>query len=128
MASVYPVFDVLLPSADGFNGSHLSKNLDRLDQVAVATGLAPLAGFIDARTMALEVLEEDQLPETCPPVRWYSAQEGLMTVRGLLSHYNQSDEEANKLGLAIVVELKHLEMLLKEADEADVKFHLLVDI
>ena len=78
--------------------------------------------------MALEVLEEDQLPKNCPPVQWYSAQEGLLTVQGLLSHYHQPSEEANEVRLAHVAELEHLEMLLKEADAADIKFHLLVDL
>ncbi len=78
--------------------------------------------------MALEVLEEDQLPENCPPVQWYSAQEGLLTVQGLLLHYHQLSEEAGEFRLPLVTELEHLEMLLKEADAVGVRFHLLVDL
>ncbi len=128
MASVYPVFDASLPSADGFNGSHLSYALDSLDVVAASNGLVSLSRFIDARTMALEVLEEDQLPENCPPVRWYSAQEGLLTVRGLLTHYHQSAKKSVELPSALVEELEHFEVLLKQAEADGANFHLLVDM
>ena len=128
MTSLYPMFDESLPSADRFDGSYLSHALNKLDRVAAADGLVPLSSFIDARTIALEVLEEDQLPRNCPPVRWYSAQEGLITVQGLFLHYHQLPEASLEFEAGLVVELEHLESLLKEAETEDARFHLLVEI
>ena len=119
MAAIYPVFSTPLPSADGFDGSILSYNLVQLDQAAASAGLVSLSSFIDARTMELEVLEEDQLPENCPPVQWYPAQKGLSTVQGLLLLSQHP---------ALVAELEHLEALLKQSEAEGVKFHLMVDI
>ena len=128
MTSLYPVFEAPLLAADGFDGSSLSRNLNELDHIAASAGLSTLSQFIDARTMALEVLEEDQLPENCPPIRWDPAQEGLLTVRGLLTHYHQSAEKSVELQSALVEELEHFEVLLRQAEADGAKFHLLVDI
>ncbi len=128
MTSLYPVFEAPLPAADGFDGSSLSRDLNELDHIATFAGLTTLSQFIDARTMALEVLEEDQLPENCPPVRWYPAQEGLSTIQKLLLHYHQPTEDALELKSALVAELGNLAGLLQEANAKGIQFHLLVDI
>lgn len=128
MAALYPAFEVTLPAADDFNGRSLSHTLQELDELAASSALVALSGFIDARTMALEVLDEDQLPASCPPMQWYPAQEGLATVQGLLSFLEQYPERMPQQRVAVIADLDQLAVLLQEAQKQDVGFHLLVDL
>ena len=128
MPALYPAFDRPLPSADDFDGRSLSSDLGELDRIADSLNLVTLSQLIDARTMALEVLDEDQLPANCPPVRWYEAHEGLGTIQGLLLHLEQHPERLSQRRTALVAELERLATLLEEAKAQNIKFHLLVDL
>lgn len=128
MSGIYPVFEQVLPTADNFNGKGLSGDLDKLDDLADRLGLITLSEFIDARSMALEVLEEDQLPANCPPVRWFSAREGLATVHGLLVCLEQHPELLSQSRTWIIEDSKQLATLLHEAKGQTIRFHLMVDI
>jgi hypothetical protein len=123
MPAIYPAFEKSLPAAENFDGRSLSGGLEELDSIANSLHIVTLSELIDARTMALEVLDEDQLPANCPPVRWYSAQEGLTIIQGLLSYFEQRDEDR----AAIVADLQNLSKLLEEAKSQHIRFHLLVD-
>ena len=124
MPAIYPAFEQSLSSAENFDGSSLSGSLEELDSVANSLNLTTLSELIDARTMALEVLDEDQIPANCPPVLWYSAQEGLTIVQGLLSYFEQVSDDRT----AVVVDLQNLALLLKEAMNHHIRFHLLIDM
>lgn len=90
--------------------------------------MVSLASLIDARTMALQVLDEDQLPANCPPIRWYSAEEGLLAVQGLLFYLEEHAERFADMQASVVAELGKLAVLLEEAQKSSNKFHLLVDL
>ncbi len=128
MSGLYPNFEPPLFSADNFNGYGLSSNLEELDEIASPLSLVTLSEFVDARTMTLEVLDEEQIPASCPPVHWYMAQEGLATVQRLSLFLEQHPDWVPQRRAAVTADLDHLAGLLQEAQKQDVRFHLLVDI
>lgn len=128
MSALYSAFEEPLPSAADFDGNALSGVLDKLDEIATSLNLTTLSEFVDARTMALEVLNEDQLPANCPPVHWYPAQEGLATIQGLRLYLEQHPEQLSQPIPALVVDLERLVALLEEAKSQNIKFHLLIDL
>ncbi len=128
MPAIYPAFDAPLPDADAFSGRSLSYNLEALDALAFSFSVVSLTDFIDARTAMLDILSEEELPANLPSVQWYTAEEGLATVQGLLSHLEKHPELLAKHRDAILADLRHFAALLTDAQAHDVKFHLLVDI
>ena len=113
-----------MPSADSFSGKGLAADLERLDEIAASLNLPLLSQFIDSHTMMREALNEEDIPANCPPELWYSAQEGLSTVDGLLLHVRRQPEQLSRPAIFLVAELKQLAMLLEEAKAQGTKFHL----
>ena len=73
MPQIFPEFESPIPNGDEFfGGRSLSENLEKLDGILASRKLTTLSELIDARTMALEMFDEDELPDNCPPVQWYS--------------------------------------------------------
>ena len=128
MPSLYPIFDEDMPIAEGFDGASVSTHLEELDHIAASLSLLSLASFIDARTMALQVLDEDRLPANCPPVCWYSAKDGLVTVQGLLFYLKEHPEQLADMQAAVTAELRKLAALLEDVAKSSNRFHLLVDL
>lgn len=128
MSGIYPIFDLPVSSADRFDGKGLSANLEGLDEIAASLSLPLLSQFIDSHTMMREVLDEEDIPADCPPERWYSAQEGLTTVDGLLLHRHQHPEQISRDGDVVVMDLEHLALLLNDAELQSARFQLLVDL
>ena len=127
MPALYPVFEEDVPSAENFDGMGLSTHLEDIDRISVLLRLTSLASLIDARTMALQVLDEDQLPANCPPVRWHSPKDALVTVQGLLSYLEEHPERLPER-MPVMPDLKRLAALLQEANTRNIKFHLLIDL
>lgn len=79
-----PGFDIFV------NGHALARNEDALEKLALRLGVKPLLEFFsaDQNSMALLLEEGAGDPEwakTLPPPQWFSPEDGLVTVRALLS-------------------------------------------
>jgi hypothetical protein len=133
MSAIYPAFESPLPSASDFNGNCLSRWLKRLNEISASANVTELSRFIDSGTMALEVLDDEQLAAMrVPPVAWHYPNDGLQTVRGLLTAIEEGkirflsprgDETE-----VVLNELRNLEGLLSSASLTGNRFHLLVDM
>lgn len=130
MPGFFPAFDKELPYMDAstVDGRAISLNLGILDAAAERAGLTPLAAFVDANTLFIEVQGEDaEPPENLPPVQWYSAAEGTKTVRHLLD-YVQENPESIEEHESTVSDLETLQATLHVAHEHGARFHLLIDM
>src|SRR5215813_1884138 len=85
MPAIYPVFEKPLTGSDSFNGNALSRCLPQLDELAAKLKVTALSHFIDAATMAHEVLDDEDIAAMAAlPMKWLRPEDGLLTVRGLL--------------------------------------------
>jgi len=103
------------------NGAMLSRHLESLDKAARELGVRPLSDFFG---MSLEEVAQymdggDALE--LPPVRDYSARDGLATVRALLGH------KSIRTGQAIE-DLRKCEQILSLAAERGVGWHFQADL
>jgi hypothetical protein len=133
MPAIFPAFEHPLSGADDFSGQTLSRALKQLDEIAVATKVKPLSRFIDARTMAHEFLDGEQLATmTVPSVVWYELNDGLETVRAILAAIeNNATRFPGRRGdetEAVTSELRQLEGLLASVANETNRFHLLIDM
>ena len=107
-------------------GKALARESDRLDSAAHSRGVAPLTSLLSERQAVLRAQMEangfDPSKMRLPPELWYSAAEGLKTVRALadyvtahLNHFKQPNP--------ILRDLKAAEAILAAAETAGVKFH-----
>lgn len=111
------------------NGKALA-HCDRLDELMAQAGVRPLMEFFSqdpAEAAAFCEAEGVELPEDgFPPVDWYSADDGLATVRGLLAYL-----DANPSALAdaenVVGDLREYETVLSALAAEGVRWHLAVD-
>jgi hypothetical protein len=58
-----------------------------------------------------------------PPKKWFSAKEGLNTVRKLINHLEKSEQSGSKQAS----NLKEFERLLEAANQSGVRWHLAID-
>ena len=118
-----PGFDVFV------NGKALghAKHLDRLAEHA---GVRPLMAFFSQDPVeAASFLEDEGIepPEGgFPPVEWYSAKDGLRTVRGLLSYLAEHPNAVPGVP-ALVEDLRQFESVLSRLASEGVRWHLAVD-
>ena len=107
-------------------GKALARESDRLDSAAHSRGVAPLTSLLSESQSVLRAQMEangfDPSKMRLPPESWYSATEGLQTVRALgeyvtahLNHFKQPNP--------ILRDLKAAEGILTAAETAGIKFH-----
>jgi|SRR5215510_1277447 len=133
MPAIYPVFEQPLKRGDAFNGNFISRHLRQLDEIATSTNTKLLSAFIDSGTMAREALDDDTLATiSVPPVMWQDSNDGLRTVRAILSAIAESgirfESRRGDDTAACMKELRQLEDLLASAVNEANRFHLLVDM
>src|SRR5262245_27557882 len=124
MPAIYPVFEKPLAGSDNFNGNSMSRCLPQLDELAATVKVTPLSRFIDARTMAEEVLDDEQISAMAvPPVQWLQPEEGLLTVRASRIAVEETNRRLHSRRgddtEAVLAELKQLEDLLVSAATED---------
>ena len=122
MSALYPVLAGDLSVAATVDGTALSEAADDLDHLARDADVKPLSQFISIDDDEYGVLDEAGIE--APAVQWFSAAEGLKTVRALLDVLRRgpgADE-------ALLDELSALEQVLVEADARGAGWHLAVDI
>jgi hypothetical protein len=132
MSAIYPAFEKPLVGSDSFNGNSLSRCLSQLDELAASVKVTALSRLIDVATMADELDDEDIGAIAVPPVKWFQAADGLLTIRGLLVAAEQNNVRfQSRRGddtETVLAELKQLEELLVAAAADANRFHLLVDM
>lgn len=128
-AAIFPAFERKLNAEFGcFAGKCLSANLERLDELAAEMETEPLSSLLDARSNALNVLDEDDpILETLPPVQWHPAEEGLAVVRKLIAAL-RTPVDGIEYREGTIRDLHELEQVLVTASATGIRFHLLIDM
>ena len=121
-AAFYPVVEGLQSGTDPtVDGKALSRAADLLDRLARAAGVTPITQYISVENDDYGLLEEAGVD--VPSAQWFSAADGLKTVRALrneLARARAGDE-------ALSSDLQALERVLVSADEKGFRWHLVVD-
>jgi hypothetical protein len=109
----------------------LGRQADRhLDALAQQAGVRPLMEFFSASAdelMAwLDESGKEPPPGGFPPTQWFSAADGLATVRGLIAHLEANPEAAEEVD-QLLSDLRQFEEVLQGLDTAGVRWHLSVD-
>jgi len=123
----YIVLERNVPGFDhGIDGKVLGHASKALDAVAEEAGVPPLMEFFSASPEELAAFAEDQgidsTDSELPAEAWFSAEDGLKTVRALL----QAAEDG-KLAGNIADELRAFKKVLEVARDNGVGWHLAVD-
>jgi len=102
------------------DGKNLSRHIESLDEAARQLGVRPLSGFFSMDGEALaDVIGDDADDMELPPMEQFSAQEGLATVRALLSR-----PEAQPA----IEDLRACERILTAAAQHGVRWHFQIDV
>lgn len=121
----YIVLEREIPGFDhSVNGTAVAKAGERLDSLAEEKGLPNLMSFFSISTEELAGFAEGHgvSLKQSPPQRWFSADDGLKTVNGLI-------DEAEKYALdaRVIADLREFQTVLKMAKQNGVAWHLAVD-
>lgn len=107
-------------------GKALARESDRLDAAARARRVAALTSMLsESQSALIEQLKADGFDPSkmrLPPEQWYTAAEGLASVRALAEHVTAKLNDFKQPN-PILRDLKAAEALLAEADAAGVRFH-----
>jgi hypothetical protein len=119
--------DLSLPPVDPAQGRSLIFYQHELDELARLLDVAPLTGFVSAvPERVAEYLREQGLdPDKFPVAEedWFSAAEGLATVRGLIEHIRAMPKAVTD-PVRLVRDLEAVQGVLGLAAAQDVRFHL----
>ena len=109
------------------NGKFIAKAGDQLDAIAKSAGVTPLMDFFSASPEMLEGLMEDAGEDTfvgAPSEQWFSAEDGLKTVRVLLEATSNGTLPSSD---KIASDLREFETVLEKALSHGVRWHLAID-
>jgi hypothetical protein len=118
-------------SAAPTDGKSLIFYQRELEAAAQQLGLAPLQQFVSAIPekvrdyLAQQGLNAEQFP--LADEEWFSAADGLQTVRGLLAHLQSAPRTVTD-PTRVVRDLQRIERILDIAERAQVRFHLVSDL
>lgn len=131
MPSFFIILEARIPNLDVYvNGSQLSKENDDLERMAKRIGVKPLMSFFSispeelagiAKEHGLDVEGKGLKP---PEEKWFSAKEGLQTVRLLAEALTSLNDEIHT---RLVSELREFERVLVSAQANNIRWHLGVD-
>jgi hypothetical protein len=131
MPALYIVLERPVAGLDSaVDGKALSRHEAALSNLCQQLAVPSLFDFysenpaVVAELLDAELFEDEgrELDRSAIGEVWFSAAEGLQTVQTLLDHAAELPEAAN-----IVDELLDFEIVLKQAVDADVRWHLAVD-
>src|SRR4051812_38722161 len=107
-------------------GKALARETDRLDLAARSVKVPAITELLSESQAALiaQMKEEGMDPTKMrlPPERWYTGDEGLKTVRGLIAHVTANLNNFKQPN-PILRDLKAHEATLVAAQKAGVRFH-----
>ena len=127
-------FIVIKPEIEGFdpfvNGKAIAKvNEKALTKLCNSLKVRPLVEFVSQNPDDLAAFLESEGvddPGEIPQEQWFSADDGLTTVRALKQHLAENPD-ALKNAAAIVEDLDEYENVLDRVKKENVKWHLDVD-
>lgn len=130
-AALYIVLEEREPGFDVFvNGKALSAELDALDALATAAGVAPLLEFFSQSMNDLEGILEDEgltLEDLeVPEEKWYDTADGLATVRGMLRQLDMNPDAVSD-ATSVAQDLAAFERVLVQAAAKGIRWHLAAD-
>src|SRR5277367_6012746 len=131
-ASMYIVVQGEDPGFDIFvNGRSLARHEDALERLALELGVRPLIEFFSADENSMSLLIEEgagnqELMRRLPPPQWYSAGDGLVTVRALLSALRGEPQVLGTEGALVVGELSEYATVLEKTEVRGLRWHLAV--
>jgi hypothetical protein len=103
-----------------------------MDALARQLGVTPLMDFFslskgDAESTAEDFgLEIEEIKTSAAHGNWFKPWEGLKTVRALL-HHIEEDPAALRNAEAVTVDLRRFEEVLRDAEKAELDWHLGID-
>lgn len=131
-ASLYIVVQGEDPGFDIFvNGQALARNEDALEKLADHLGVSPLLNFFsaDENSMALLLEQGAGNPDWArhlPQTQWFSASDGLLTVRTLLAYLVADPVALGSETLPVLHELREYQRVLHKAALRGLPWHLAV--
>jgi len=130
--SLYIVVEGEDPGFDIFvNGHALARNEDSLERLAESLHVTPLLQFFsaDENSMCLLLEQGTGDPEWArhlPQPQWFSATEGLTTIRALIEFLASTPVSFGSETLPVLGELREYERVLEKAAKYRLRWHLAV--
>jgi hypothetical protein len=123
-SALYIALEREIPGLDSVvDGKMLSKAEKHLAKAAKRLGVRPLMDFFSISTdEAANLLGNDMVGMDIPAAKWFTAEEGLMTVDALLAETNNSAHLR-----AARDDLLQCQRVLREAQKHGVRWHLAID-
>jgi hypothetical protein len=131
-ASMYIVVEGDDPGFDIFvNGRALARHEDALERLALRLGVRPLIEFFSADENSMSLLIEEgagnpDLMRRLPPPQWYSAGDGLATVKALVEFLKDDPQQLGTEGPQVLAELQEYARVLEKTMSAELRWHLAV--
>ncbi len=120
------------PGYDIFvNGRSLARHEDALEKLALQLGVRPLIEFFSADENSMSLLIEEgagnpEIMRRLPPPQWYSAADGLATVRALLDALAEEPQLLGTDGERVLSELREYAVVLEKTQVREMRWHLAV--
>jgi hypothetical protein len=131
-ASMYIVVEGEDPGYDIFvNGRSLARHEDALEKLALQLGVRPLIEFFSADENSMSLLIEEgagnpEIMRRLPPPQWYTAADGLATVRALLDALVEEPQLLGSDGERVLSELREYAVVLEKTQTREMRWHLAV--
>ena len=131
-ASMYIVVEGEDPGFDIFvNGRALARHEDALERLALRLRVRPLIEFFSADENSMSLLIEEgagnpDLMRRLPPPQWYSAGDGLATVKALVECLKDDPQQLGTEGPQVLSELQEYARVLEKTMSAELRWHLAV--
>ena len=131
-ASMYIVVEGEDPGYNIFvNGRALARHEDALEKLALRIGSRPLIEFFSADQNSLALLIEEgagnqELMRKLPPPQWYSAAQGLSTVKALVAELERDPQQFGSEGHSVLNELREYQEVLSKTESRGLRWHLAV--
>jgi hypothetical protein len=124
-AEFFPISDVLtycLPV--GATRRHWQSPMQYLDSLAQEAGVRPLSEFISSKAQSyFGEGETTTRADGLPTSQWFTASEGLVTIRGLLGFVTTHTELAADVK-RVTSELRQFECVVLDLQQKGVRWHL----
>lgn len=116
--------------ANGKSIAHADEQ--RLEQLCLELGVSPLMDFFSVDPQETEALleaylDQDEEPLSTPEEQWFSANEGLITVRALEQHLQEKPGRLDHQQ-AVLQDLAEYRAILEVLQHHQVRWHLAIDI
>jgi hypothetical protein len=120
------------PGYDIFvNGHALARNEDALEKLATRLKVKPMLEFFSADENSMALLLEEgagdpDWAKTLPPPQWFSAEDGLKTVRTLLDYLRDNPATIGSETEPVMNELSEFKAVLEKTVRRNLRWQLAV--